>query len=174
MGDVVETEIEGLGRQRNVVVAEAETATRSSYGGLAKGKGEDTMDFTLSEEQLAIRETCRDFAEQEIKPEASQLDATGRFPYELIQEMGEAWLAWFTVPRGVRKTLVGPMFTVVSRVTDHSTVSDQHALAICRSIVSHLNCRTYVPWEIHPPEPPRYDPQELYGIIPWGQSQEKL
>ena len=29
VGDVVETEIEGLGRQRNVVVAEAETATRS-------------------------------------------------------------------------------------------------------------------------------------------------
>ena len=31
VGDVVETEIEGLGRQRNVVVAEAETAPRSSY-----------------------------------------------------------------------------------------------------------------------------------------------
>jgi 2,4-didehydro-3-deoxy-L-rhamnonate hydrolase len=28
VGDVVETEIEGLGRQRNVVVAEAETAPR--------------------------------------------------------------------------------------------------------------------------------------------------
>ena len=35
------------------------------------------MDFTLSEEQLAIRETCRDFAEQEIKPKAERLDATG-------------------------------------------------------------------------------------------------
>src|SRR5260370_2255518 len=47
------------------------------------------MDFTLNEEQLAIRETCREFAEQEIKLLAEEMDRTGRFPYELIQKMGE-------------------------------------------------------------------------------------
>jgi short/branched chain acyl-CoA dehydrogenase len=35
------------------------------------------MNFTLSDEQLAIRDTCREFAEQEIKPVAEKLDATG-------------------------------------------------------------------------------------------------
>ena len=53
-----------------------------------------------------------------------------------------------------------------SGVTDHYAVSDEHALAICRSIVSHLNGRKYIPWEIRPPVPPRYDPNDLLGIVP--------
>src|SRR5579859_2758987 len=54
----------------------------------------------------------------------------------------------------------------ISGVTDHYALNDPHALAICRSIVSHLNRRKYVPWDIHPSRPPRYDPRELYGIVP--------
>src|SRR5437667_10130430 len=54
----------------------------------------------------------------------------------------------------------------ISGVTDHFAVNDQHALAICRSIVANLNRRKYIPWDIHTPEPPRYDPNELLGIIP--------
>src|SRR5438477_9722317 len=54
----------------------------------------------------------------------------------------------------------------ISGVTDHYALNDEHALAICRSIVSNLNRRTYIPWDIRPPEPPRYDPNELLGIVP--------
>ncbi|MBO0777468.1 MAG: methylcrotonoyl-CoA carboxylase [Ktedonobacteraceae bacterium] len=54
----------------------------------------------------------------------------------------------------------------ISGVTDHYALNDEHALAICRSIVSHLNRRQYIPWEIRPPEPPRYDPAGLYGVVP--------
>src|SRR6266516_3912486 len=53
-----------------------------------------------------------------------------------------------------------------SGVTDHYAMNDEHALAICRSIVSNLNRRKYIPWEIHTPEPPRFDPNELLGIVP--------
>ena len=53
-----------------------------------------------------------------------------------------------------------------SGVTDHYALNDEHALAICRSIVANLNRRKYIPWDIHPSEPPRYDPCELYGIVP--------
>src|SRR5947208_4486027 len=53
-----------------------------------------------------------------------------------------------------------------SGVTDHYALNDEHALAICRSIVSNLNRRKYIPWEIRVPEPPLYDPAELYGIVP--------
>src|SRR5947208_9187185 len=53
----------------------------------------------------------------------------------------------------------------ISGVTDHYSVNDQHALAICRSIVANLNRRLYIPWEIRPPEPPLYDPKDLYGIV---------
>src|SRR6266851_5578711 len=54
----------------------------------------------------------------------------------------------------------------ISGVTDHYALNDEHALAICRSIVSNLNRRKYIPWDIRPSEPPRYDPGELYGIVP--------
>src|SRR5256884_2362370 len=56
------------------------------------------MDFTLNEEQLAIRDTCREFAEQEIKPLAEEMDRTGAFPYELIRKMGELGLLGLPFP----------------------------------------------------------------------------
>src|SRR5579859_6785474 len=53
----------------------------------------------------------------------------------------------------------------ISGVTDHYAVNDEHALALCRSIVSHLNQRKTIPWEIRQPLSPRYDPGELLGIV---------
>src|SRR2546429_9797171 len=53
----------------------------------------------------------------------------------------------------------------ISGVTDHYAANDQHALAICRSIVANLNRRLHIPWEIRPPEPPLYAPKDLYGIV---------
>src|SRR5213595_3284265 len=60
----------------------------------------------------------------------------------------------------------GDVHSRVSGVTDHYALNDEHALAICRSIVSNLNRRKYISWDITAPEPPRYDPNELLGIIP--------
>src|SRR5580693_1797239 len=54
----------------------------------------------------------------------------------------------------------------VSGVTDHYAFDDRHALGIARRIVGNLNRRKYIPWDIASPEPPRYDPNELLGIIP--------
>ncbi|MBO0780556.1 MAG: acyl-CoA dehydrogenase family protein [Ktedonobacteraceae bacterium] len=56
------------------------------------------MDFGLNDEQLAIRDTCRDFAEKEIKPRAEEMDATGKFPYDLVRKMGELGLLGLPFP----------------------------------------------------------------------------
>jgi short/branched chain acyl-CoA dehydrogenase len=56
------------------------------------------MDFSLNEEQAAIRETCRDFAEQEIKPRAEEMDRTGQFPYDIVGKMGELGLLGLPFP----------------------------------------------------------------------------
>lgn len=56
------------------------------------------MDFALNEEQLVIRNTCREFAEQEIRPIAEQMDATGQFPYALVRQMGELGLLGLPFP----------------------------------------------------------------------------
>jgi 3-methylcrotonyl-CoA carboxylase beta subunit len=53
-----------------------------------------------------------------------------------------------------------------SGVTDHYALDDGHALAIARRIVGTLNRRKPVGLDIATPEDPRYDPKELYGIIP--------
>src|ERR1700692_4114045 len=56
------------------------------------------MDFSLNEEQTAIRETCRDFAEQEIKPRAKEMDRTGKFPYDMVRKLGELGLLGLPFP----------------------------------------------------------------------------
>ncbi|HKV56675.1 MAG TPA: acyl-CoA dehydrogenase family protein [Ktedonobacteraceae bacterium] len=56
------------------------------------------MDFSLNEEQAAIRETCRDFAEQEIKPRAEEMDRTGEFPYDIVHKMGDLGLLGLPFP----------------------------------------------------------------------------
>jgi short-chain 2-methylacyl-CoA dehydrogenase len=56
------------------------------------------MDFTLNEEQAAIRDTCRDFAEQEIKPRAEEMDRSGEFPYDIVRKMGELGLLGLPFP----------------------------------------------------------------------------
>src|SRR5262249_52804074 len=54
-----------------------------------------------------------------------------------------------------------------SAVPDHYATSDEHALAIARSIVANLGgSRPETPWEVAPPEPPGVDPGDLYGLIP--------
>jgi len=53
-----------------------------------------------------------------------------------------------------------------SGVADYLALDDDHALELCRSIVSTLNTRKRVMLDIAPPEEPLYDPQELYGILP--------
>ncbi len=56
------------------------------------------MDFTLNEEQIAIRDTSREFAQQEIKPRAEEMDASGKFPYDLVRKMGELGLLGLPFP----------------------------------------------------------------------------
>jgi acetyl-CoA carboxylase carboxyltransferase component len=54
-----------------------------------------------------------------------------------------------------------------SGVADHYATSDEHALAIARSIVRNLGTRRpEPPWEVATPEPPATDPSDLYGLIP--------
>jgi acetyl-CoA carboxylase carboxyltransferase component len=56
--------------------------------------------------------------------------------------------------------------TRLSGVADHFAEDDVQALALVRDIVKNLGPRRTPPWELATPEPPRYDPQELYGVIP--------
>ncbi|MEJ0019120.1 MAG: carboxyl transferase domain-containing protein [Acetobacteraceae bacterium] len=53
-----------------------------------------------------------------------------------------------------------------SGVVDHYAHDDRHALALCRHIVAGLNGRKQPSVALRAPRPPRYDPAELYGVVP--------
>ena len=56
------------------------------------------MDFDLTPEQELIRDTVRTFAQERVQPVAEELDLTGRFPYELVSELGELGLMGLPIP----------------------------------------------------------------------------
>ncbi|WP_298601334.1 carboxyl transferase domain-containing protein, partial [uncultured Sphingorhabdus sp.] len=60
----------------------------------------------------------------------------------------------------------GDLHAKKSGVVDHLAENDEHALTIVRDIVSHLGANESFKVEKREPRPPKYDPQELYGIIP--------
>lgn len=47
------------------------------------------MNFDFSEDHLAIQESARDFAQQEIAPTATQRDIKGEFPKDIVKKLGE-------------------------------------------------------------------------------------
>ena len=55
--------------------------------------------------------------------------------------------------------------TQVSGVADYLAENDDHAIQLCRTIVSTLNTVKTFPSDRTTPEQPRYDPEELYGIV---------
>ena len=50
------------------------------------------MDLDLTHEQDEVRRLVRDFAEGEVRPVAEELDREGRFPYEIVAQLGELGL----------------------------------------------------------------------------------
>jgi butyryl-CoA dehydrogenase len=50
------------------------------------------VDFELTPEQQAIRDTCRDFAREVVAPAAEELDRHHKFGYDIVRQMGELGL----------------------------------------------------------------------------------
>jgi acetyl-CoA carboxylase carboxyltransferase component len=55
--------------------------------------------------------------------------------------------------------------TRLSGVADYFAEDDDHAIEICRTIVSTLNVVKTLPLDMTTPEEPAYDPSEIYGIV---------
>jgi short-chain 2-methylacyl-CoA dehydrogenase len=56
------------------------------------------MEFQLTDEQRLLRDTVREFALQEVKPVAEELDRTKSFPYEIVARLGELGLMGIPFP----------------------------------------------------------------------------
>src|ERR1700752_5143631 len=56
------------------------------------------MDFQLSDEQLQLKKTVREFAEREIAPHVMKWDEAGEFPLATIKELGKLGLMGVVFP----------------------------------------------------------------------------
>jgi short/branched chain acyl-CoA dehydrogenase len=56
------------------------------------------LNFDLDPEHELVRSTVREFAQERVAPVAEELDREGRFPYELVAELGELGLMGMTIP----------------------------------------------------------------------------
>ena len=54
--------------------------------------------FNLSEEHIQLQQTFREFAENEVKPLAKELDETERFPTETVRKMAELGMMGLPIP----------------------------------------------------------------------------
>ena len=59
------------------------------------------MDFTLSKQQQMVQKMYREFAENEVKPLAEELDEEERFPMETVEKMGKLGMMGIYFPTEV-------------------------------------------------------------------------
>ena len=57
------------------------------------------MDFTLSKKHEMARQLFKDFAENEVKPMAQEVDETEHFPMDNVKKMGECGFMGIPVPK---------------------------------------------------------------------------
>ena len=57
------------------------------------------MDFSLTDDQVAFRQTAKQFAQKELQPNAAEWDRTSHFPIDVIRKSGElGFLGLYTNP----------------------------------------------------------------------------
>jgi short-chain 2-methylacyl-CoA dehydrogenase len=76
------------------VMPSINTRVSGSFGSYLR----QAMNFDLTDEQKAIQSLCREFARDEVAPQAERNDREERFPYELVRKMAELGLMGLPFP----------------------------------------------------------------------------
>ena len=91
----------------------------------------------------------------------------------IVRQQGTIFLAGPPLVRAATgeevdaETLGGAdVHTKQSGVADHYAMDDEHALSIARNIAENFVYTGNPGIEVADPEPPLYDPEEIYGIVP--------
>ena len=101
------------------------------------------MSFDLSEDQQAVREMVRDFAEREIRPIAAKIDETHEFPTVTVKKMGELGLMGMFVPEaygGAGMDYVSYAIAIeeLSRVcASHGVIASAHNSLVCYPVLTY-------------------------------------
>jgi len=107
------------------------------------------MDFNFNEEQIAIRDTARDFAQNEIAPTSVERDKNAEFPFEIVKKLGEFGFMGMMVP----PEWGGAGFDTISYVLAMEEISKVDAsCGVIMSVNNSLVC---------------------FGIDKWGTDEQK-
>jgi len=122
------------------------------------------MDFDLSDEQRAVRDLCRDFAQNEVAPKAAHYDELGEFPYDLVA--GMARLGLFALPFPESEGGHGGDFLSYCLALEEIARADA-ALAITLEAAVSLGISPFVHFGT-PEQKQRYLPSLLSGEKLWA------
>lgn len=101
------------------------------------------MDFNYSEEQLLIRQTARDFAEEHLAPGVMERDEEARFPAEQIKMMAELGFLGMIVPE--KWNGAGVDFISYAMAIEELARADASA-AVVMSVNNSLVCQIFLNW----------------------------
>jgi butyryl-CoA dehydrogenase len=99
--------------------------------------------FDLSEEQQAVREMVRDFAEREIRPIAARIDETHDFPLETTRKMGALGLMGMFVPEAYGGAGMDYLSYVIAieelsrACASHGVIASAHNSLVCYPILRY-------------------------------------
>lgn len=97
------------------------------------------MDFALSDEQQAIRDMARSFADENIAPKAIEWDESGHFPEDVVRSVGELGMAGIYVREDVGGSGLGRL--------DAALIFEALAYG-CPSIASFISIHNMCAWMI--------------------------
>jgi len=99
------------------------------------------VNFDLTEDQILIREMIRDFAQNEIKPQAKFLEKSHQFPEELLKKLADLGILGMSIPSkygGIKTDTLSLMITLeeISRVLPSlSVIISVHSSLFCYAIL---------------------------------------
>lgn len=100
------------------------------------------MNFELSEDQILIRDMMRDFAQNEIKPEAKAMEESHQFPCDLLNKLADLGIMGMSIPArygGIKTDAISLMIALeeMSRVLPSLSV----IVSVHCSLFSHAILR---------------------------------
>lgn len=101
------------------------------------------MDFNLTEEQILIQATARDFAETEVRPEAVWRDRESAFPYQLLGKCGTLGFTGALIPPEYQGAGLDYLSYVL--IIEELARVDP-ALAVTLSVHNSVACHPLVNW----------------------------
>ncbi|NOT35608.1 MAG: acyl-CoA dehydrogenase [Candidatus Eisenbacteria bacterium] len=110
------------------------------------------LSFKLSEEQQAVRDMVREFAESEIRPIASRIDETHEFPHENVKKMASIGLLGMFVPEqwgGAGLDCVSYVIAIeeLSRVcASHGVIASVNNSLVCYPLLAYANDAQKARW----------------------------